>query len=71
MTVIKYTSIKYLLVFQVRICELAAYFTHCNLQPMHLMLTLRTAVSLFYKVRERLVMFMLIVFICFCSLLIN
>ena len=33
-----------------RICELAAYFTHCNLQPMHLMLTLRTAVSLFYKV---------------------
>ncbi|XP_063689653.1 coatomer subunit alpha-like [Bolinopsis microptera] len=37
---------------QIRICELAAYFTHCNLQPMHLMLTLRTAVSLFYKMKN-------------------
>ncbi|KNC75290.1 hypothetical protein SARC_12182 [Sphaeroforma arctica JP610] len=24
---------------QLRVCELAAYFTHCNLQPMHLILT--------------------------------
>ena len=30
--------------------QMAAYFTHCDLQPVHLMLTLRTALNLFYKV---------------------
>ena len=34
-----------------RICEMAAYLTHCDLQPVHLILALRTAVNLFYKVR--------------------
>ena len=29
---------------------MAAYFTHCNLQPVHQILTLRTAVNLFFKV---------------------
>jgi len=29
---------------------MAAYFTHCDLQPVHLVLTLRTALNLFYKV---------------------
>lgn len=28
---------------QKRICEMVAYFTHCNLQPIHQMLTLKTA----------------------------
>ena len=28
---------------------MAAYFTHCDLQPVHLVLTLRTALNLFYK----------------------
>ena len=32
-----------------RICEMAAYFTHCNLQPIHQILTLRTACNLFFK----------------------
>ncbi|XP_065347768.1 coatomer subunit alpha [Cloeon dipterum] len=32
-----------------RSCEMAAYFTHCNLQQVHLKLTLRTALNLFYK----------------------
>jgi coatomer protein complex subunit alpha (xenin) len=35
---------------QRRICEMAAYFTHCNLQPVHQILTLRTACNLFFKV---------------------
>ena len=30
--------------------QMAAYFTHCNLQPVHQILTLRTAVNLFFKV---------------------
>ena len=30
--------------------QMAAYFTHCDLQPVHLILTLRTALNLFYKV---------------------
>jgi coatomer protein complex subunit alpha (xenin) len=38
---------------QQRSCEMAAYFTHCNLQPVHLMLSLRTAQNLFYKVKHR------------------
>ena len=29
---------------------MAAYFTHCDLQPVHLILTLRTALNLFFKV---------------------
>ena len=32
--------------------QLAAYFTHCNLQPVHMILTLRTAVNLFFKVKN-------------------
>ena len=31
--------------------QMAAYFTHCNLQPIHLILTLRTACNLCFKVR--------------------
>ncbi|XP_054261634.1 coatomer subunit alpha-like [Macrosteles quadrilineatus] len=37
---------------QKRICELAAYFTHCNLQPVHQILTLRTAINLFFKLKN-------------------
>ena len=37
---------------QVRIAELAAYFTHCQLQPVHLTLTLRTAQTVFFKLRN-------------------
>lgn len=33
----------------VRATELAAYFTHCNLQPIHLLLTLRTAMGTAFK----------------------
>ena len=32
-----------------RSLELAAYFTHCNLQPAHLMLALKTAMALAFK----------------------
>ncbi|XP_076455879.1 coatomer subunit alpha-like [Babylonia areolata] len=35
-----------------RQCEMAAYFTHCNLQPVHLILTLRTALNLFFKLKN-------------------
>lgn len=35
-----------------RVCEMAAYFTHCNLQPVHLILTLRTALNLFFKIKN-------------------
>merc|ERR1719412_2588584 len=35
-----------------RICEMAAYFTHCNLQPVHQILTLRTACNLFFKIKN-------------------
>jgi len=31
---------------------MAAYFTHCNLQPVHLILTLRTALNLFFKLKN-------------------
>jgi len=31
---------------------MAAYFTHCDLQPVHLILTLRTALNLFYKLKN-------------------
>ncbi|XP_074099177.1 coatomer subunit alpha [Cotesia typhae] len=37
---------------QKRVCEMAAYFTHCNLQPVHQILTLRTAVNLFFKLKN-------------------
>ena len=37
---------------QKRICEMAAYFTHCNLQPVHQILTLRTACNLFFKLKN-------------------
>jgi len=35
-----------------RIVEMAAYFTHCQLQPVHLILTLRTAMNLSYKIQN-------------------
>jgi len=38
--------------FQKRVCEMAAYFTHCNLQPVHQILTLRTACNLFFKIKN-------------------
>ncbi|KAJ7321508.1 hypothetical protein OS493_034563 [Desmophyllum pertusum] len=37
---------------QKRLCEMAAYFTDCNLQPVHQILTLRTAVNLFFKLKN-------------------
>jgi hypothetical protein len=37
---------------QKRLCEMAAYFTHCNLQPVHQILTLRTALNLFFKLKN-------------------
>ena len=37
---------------QKRVCEMAAYFTHCNLQPVHQILTLRTACNLFFKLKN-------------------
>uniref|UniRef100_A0A8D8R6E5 Coatomer subunit alpha n=1 Tax=Cacopsylla melanoneura TaxID=428564 RepID=A0A8D8R6E5_9HEMI len=37
---------------QVRICELAAYFTHSKLQPVHQILTLRTATNMFFKLKN-------------------
>lgn len=32
--------------------QMAAYFTHCNLQPVHMILTLRTALNLFFKLKN-------------------
>ncbi len=32
--------------------KLAAYFSHCNLQPIHKILTLRTALNLFFKLKN-------------------
>ena len=37
---------------QKRICEMVAYFTHCDLQPIHQILTLRTAVNTFFKFKN-------------------
>lgn len=31
---------------------MAAYFTHCNLQPVHMVLVLRTALNLFFKLKN-------------------
>lgn len=36
----------------IRSCEMAAYFTHVHLQPMHQILTLRTALNLFFKLKN-------------------
>ncbi|KIY93966.1 Coatomer subunit alpha [Monoraphidium neglectum] len=35
-----------------RAAELAAYFTHCALQPVHLALSLRSAMAIFFKLRN-------------------
>lgn len=35
-----------------RQCEMAAYFSHCNLQPVHQILTLRTALNMFFKLKN-------------------
>lgn len=35
-----------------RHCEMAAYFSHCQLQPVHQILTLRTALNMFFKLRN-------------------
>ncbi|MFH4977259.1 hypothetical protein AB6A40_003968 [Gnathostoma spinigerum] len=35
-----------------RSAEMAAYFTHCQLQPVHRILTLRTAINLFFKLKQ-------------------
>ncbi|XP_063834557.1 coatomer subunit alpha [Ostrinia nubilalis] len=37
---------------QKRTCEMAAYFTHCMLQPVHQILTLRTALNMFFKLKN-------------------
>merc|ERR1712200_273870 len=37
---------------QQRSCEMAAYFTHCNLQPIHQILTLRTALNCSFKLKN-------------------
>ncbi|CRL04977.1 CLUMA_CG018001, isoform A [Clunio marinus] len=37
---------------QKRLCELAAYFTHCSFQPVHQILTLRTALNMFFKMKN-------------------
>ena len=37
---------------QKRSCEMAAYFTHCQIQPIHQILTLRTALNLFFKLKN-------------------
>lgn len=36
----------------IRQAELAAYFTHCNLQPRHLILSLRSAMNCAYKIKN-------------------
>lgn len=37
---------------QKRQCEMAAYFTHCKLQPIHQILTLRTSLNMFFKLKN-------------------
>ncbi|XP_066146257.1 coatomer subunit alpha [Euwallacea fornicatus] len=37
---------------QRRQCELAAYFTHSKLQPVHQILTLRTALNMYFKLKN-------------------
>eukprot|EP00047_Mylnosiga_fluctuans_P002804 m.225995 g.225995 ORF g.225995 m.225995 type:complete len:1238 (-) comp11355_c0_seq1:46-3759(-) len=38
---------------QNRLAELAAYFTHCNLQPEHVVLTLKQAQTVFFKIKNQ------------------
>jgi hypothetical protein len=35
-----------------RNAELAAYFTHCRLQPVHTALSLRSAMTIFFKLKN-------------------
>eukprot|EP01100_Stratorugosa_tubuloviscum_P014823 TRINITY_DN813_c1_g1_i1.p1 TRINITY_DN813_c1_g1~~TRINITY_DN813_c1_g1_i1.p1 ORF type:complete len:1210 (-),score=610.19 TRINITY_DN813_c1_g1_i1:110-3739(-) len=35
-----------------RLTELAAYFTHCNMQPIHVMLSLRAAMNAAFKIKN-------------------
>merc|ERR1712168_1701487 len=37
---------------QKRICEMSAYITHCELQPSHLILTLKSASNLMFKLKN-------------------
>lgn len=37
---------------KIRHCEMAAYFSHCQLQPVHQILTLRTALNMFFKLKN-------------------
>ncbi|XP_076265254.1 coatomer subunit alpha isoform X1 [Rhynchophorus ferrugineus] len=37
---------------QKRQCEMAAYFTHCKLQAVHQILTLRTALNMYFKLKN-------------------
>lgn len=46
---IRYIPEHYILMFPL---QMAAYFTHCNLQPVHMVLVLRTALNLFFKLRN-------------------
>lgn len=46
---IRYIPKDYILMFPL---QMAAYFTHCNLQPVHMVLVLRTALNLFFKLRN-------------------
>jgi hypothetical protein len=39
-------------VCNILVFQMAAYFTHCNLQPIHMILTLRTALNLFFKLKN-------------------
>jgi coatomer subunit alpha len=35
-----------------RAAELSAYFTHCNLQPVHNLLSLQLAMTVFFKLKN-------------------
>lgn len=54
--IIVHTFVSFLsLIFFMYVCfslQMAAYFTHCNLQPVHMVLVLRTALNLFFKLRN-------------------
>ena len=47
---------------------MAAYFTHCNLQPVHQVLTLRTALNLFFKLKNYKTLFHLCIAECMTKL---
>lgn len=38
--------------FPSSLMQMAAYFTHSNLQPVHMILVLRTALNLFFKLKN-------------------